>query len=361
MTKEDKKKKEAIVALKRLAKSRKARRIAYQRKQWYTVRSLLGNDWAHWFFLLGARERGKSYSVQDYCLNQKINHDVPFYWIRLNEASTKKMLSNKGARMFEPLLFQKYNMQDRMTVKGDFVYLGDEVLCQVYALSTAHNLKGSALYNAATFKGCNIIIDEFQFEVSQRRTFSVMYQLKMLIENICRSSYENVRIFMIANTTEECAEVLSEGFNFIPLDFGVYKLRSRKCVIDYIPNTEAYDERRKTALANELEKNQSTGNFTNKIERDFSLVYKGRLHSPTYIIKFSKDEGEWFTVWDGNIIAPYNGEKKQGLAMRRYIDDRFDENLRNQVIGMSDSRAFKFKNMITQTRFNNQLGMIKKQ
>lgn len=337
------------------------RRDLYQKKQWYNIRSVLGNDWAHWFFLLGARERGKSYSVQDYCLNQKINHGVPFYWIRLNEASTHKMLSNKGARMFEPLLYQKYQMQDRMTVKGDFVKLDGETLCQVYALSTAHNLKGSALYNAATFKGCNIIIDEFQFEESQRRTFSVMYQLKMLVENICRSSYENVRIFLIANSTEECAEVLSEGFGFIPLEFGVYKLKSRKCVVDYIPNTEAYNERRKTALANELEKNQQTGNFTNIIKRDFSLVYKGRLHKPEVIIKFSKDESDWFVVWDSNIIAPYKGEKKPAIAMKRYIDTVFNPEMRDAVITRNDVRAFRFKNLITQTRFYNALSIIKKQ
>lgn len=345
----------------RLKKSAEEKRRLYQNKQWYTIRSLLGNDWAHWFFLLGARERGKSYSVQDYCLNQKINHGVPFYWIRLNEASTKKMLSNKGARMFEPLLFQKYKMQDRMSVRGDFVMLDDEVLCQVYALSTAHNLKGSALYDAATFKGCNIIIDEFQFEASQRRTFSVMYQLKMLVENICRSQYKGVRIFMIANTTEECAEVLSEGFSFIPIEFGVYKLRSRNCVIDYIPNTDAYNERRKTALANELEKGSQTANFTNKAIRDFSLVYKKRLLKPSLIIKFSKNHSDWFTVWDENVICPYNGEKKSSIAMKRYLDDTFTPEMRDSVIERADVRAFMFKDLITQTRFNNQLSLIKKQ
>lgn len=345
----------------RLKKSAEEKRKLYQNKQWYTIRSLLGNNWAHWFFLLGARERGKSYSVQDYCLNQKINHGVPFYWIRLNEASTKKMLSNKGARMFEPLLFQKYKMQDRMSVRGDFVMLDDKVLCQVYALSTAHNLKGSALYDASTFNGCNIIIDEFQFEASQRRTFSVMYQLKMLVENICRSQYKGVRIFMIANTTEECAEVLSEGFSFIPIEFGVYKLRSRNCVIDYIPNTDAYNERRKTALANELEKGSQTANFTNKAIRDFSLVYKKRLLKPSLIIKFSKSHSDWFTVWDENVICPYNGEKKPSIAMKRYLDDTFTPEIRDSVIERSDVRAFMFKDLITQTRFNNQLSMIKKQ
>lgn len=31
--------------------------------EWYTINSILGNDWARFFYLLGGREAGKSYSV----------------------------------------------------------------------------------------------------------------------------------------------------------------------------------------------------------------------------------------------------------------------------------------------------------
>lgn len=345
--------------LKRLKYDKQRKKELWENKEWYTIRSLLGNQWAHWFFLIGARERGKSYSVQEYALNQRIKNDVPFYWIRLNEASTTKMLQNNGAKMFEPLLVEKFDLD--IKVKGPSVYNKDgKKLCDVFALSTAHNLKGAALYDKNTFKGCNIIVDEFQLEKSQKKCFDVVYQLKMLIENICRSDYKGVRIFMIANNTEECSEVLSEGFGMIPLEWGVYKLKSRKCVIDYIPNNKAYEERRKTALANELEKNQSTGNFTNKIQRDFELIYKGRLHKPDLIIKFSKDKQDWFTIWDGNIICPYNGERKQGIAMKRYIDETFSPEIQASIIERTDVRSFRFKNLITQTRYYHQLEQIKK-
>lgn len=347
--------------LKKLKHDKQRKKELWENKQWYTIRSLLGNDWAHWFFLIGARERGKSYSVQQYALNQRINKGVPFYWIRLNEASTSKMLQNNGAKMFEPLLYEQFGLD--IKVKGSTVYdksRDNMKLCEVYALSTAHNLKGAALYDKNTFKGCNIIVDEFQLEKSQRRTFDALYQLKMIIENICRSNYENVRIFLIANNTEECSDILSEGFSMIPLEWGIYKLKSRKCVIDYIPNNKAYDERRKTALANELEKGQSTGNFTNKIQRDFELIYKGRKNSPSYIIKFTKDPSKWFTVWDSNIICKYNGEKKRGIAMRRYVDELYNPDIVSNIFEQSDARAFYYESLITQTRFNKCLEEIKK-
>ena len=58
----------------------------YEAKEWYTVRALLGNNWANWFILAGARERGKTFSVQDFVLNKFFNPNSPlcgepFYWL----------------------------------------------------------------------------------------------------------------------------------------------------------------------------------------------------------------------------------------------------------------------------------------
>ena len=56
----------------------------YQKKEWYTIRSLLGHHDVNWYLLIGARERGKTFTVQDYVLNCFFNpksklYHVPFY------------------------------------------------------------------------------------------------------------------------------------------------------------------------------------------------------------------------------------------------------------------------------------------
>lgn len=163
---------------------------------------------------------------------------------------------------------------------------------------------------------------------------------------------------MIGNSTQEAADILSM-MDFIPQDFGVYKLRSKRCVIDYMPNSEAYNERRKGTVGDILAGN--TSNFTNAIETDISRIDKRRLIRPNYIIKFSKDKADWFTVWDGNIIAKYNKEIKPGIAMKRYIDDVFNPELRDDIFAQEDARAFKFHNLLTQKQFQYQLSLIKKQ
>lgn len=197
---------------------------------------------------------------------------------------------NNAAKMFEPLLVRKYHLEG-IKVKGDSIFLADgkTLLCRVYGLSNAYNNKGAAIFDKTTFKGARIVIDEVAIEKGQRRTFDVVYNLKMQIENIVRSERENVKVFMMMNQTEDCPELMAM-FGFIPVEYGVYKLKRKHCVIDYIPNNKAYDERRKKALANEID--NGTGNFTNKVVRDLELLYKGRLTRPIMVVKFSKDQGD---------------------------------------------------------------------
>jgi len=195
---------------------------------------------------------------------------------------------NNAAKMFEPLLVRKYHLEN-IKVKGDSIFIGKDLLCRVYGLSNAYNNKGAALFDAKTFKGVNIIIDEIAFEKNQRKTFDLTYNLKMQIENIARNERENVKVWMLLNNTEEAPDVLAM-FGFVPIEFGIYKLKRKHCIIDYIPNTEGYNKMRSQALANELD--SGTGNFTNKFIRDLELIYKGRLQKPQYVVAFSKDQND---------------------------------------------------------------------
>lgn len=342
-------------------KSRELRKKLYQMKEWRTVRSLLGNTWAFFYILLGARERGKSYSVMCYCLIQWKLYNKPFTRMKLNEASQSKMLKNNASKFVDADLVRSFGL--KLKTRGTEVYNigadGKETkLADVLCLSTAYNDKGVAMFDNMNQLGFNIVLDEFQLEKGQRRTFDVSYNLVLQLENLVRSSKEKVRIFFIGNSTEEASDILSM-FNFIPQEFGVYKLKSKRCVIDYMPNSEAYERRRKGTVGDILAGN--TSNFTNRIETDTSDIYKGRLNKPLYIIKFSKDTADWFVVWDNNCIAKYNKEQKTGIAMRRYIDELFNPEIVNGVFEQYDSRAFKYKNLITKKQFAYQLSLIKRQ
>lgn len=330
-----------------------AKNIQMRKSEWYGIRSLLGYNWAIFFLLLGARESGKSYAVMERFLIDWKAKKRPFTWLRLNEASTQKMLANRAEKLVDPDLYRRFDLD--LTVKGNNVYDHGKKMAQVLALSTFANDKGTGLFDKDYNLGYNICLDEFQLEKTQRSQGDIAYQFVNQMENLVRSTKENMRIFLIGNTLEEASDILTL-FNFIPEEFGRYKLKSKRAVIDYLPPSEAYVERRRGTVADLLMGNQS--NFTNKIDFDRSLIYKGRLIKPTSIIHFSKDIK--FTVWDGRIIAEWNKENcKTNIAMRPYIDLLFDQKIRDDIIQVYDKRGFFYKNLLTNKKFQKEIAQIK--
>lgn len=336
--------------------SRKAK--VFKQGEWYGIRSLLGNgNWAWFFILLGARESGKSYSVMEYFVKKWKEKGIPFYWLRLNEASMKKMLNNNAEKLVDPDLYRKYNLH--LKVKGNVVFDGKKRMATVLSLSTFANDKGVALFDKDFLNDedmyYHICLDEFQKEKTQKSTGDIAYQFVNQMENLVRSTKKRMKIFLIGNTLEEASDILTL-FNFIPEEFGRYKLKSKRAVIDYLPPSEAYKTRRKGTIADILMGEQS--NFTNEIAFDTALVTKKRLIKPVSIIHFTKDIK--FTVWDSNIIAPYNGEQcKNHISMRPYIDLSFNQTVRDNIIMLFDTRSFMYKNLITFKKFQKEISLIK--
>jgi hypothetical protein len=201
-------------------------------------------------------------------------------------------------------------------------------MAKVLALSTFYSDKGVALFDNEFDLGYNICLDEMNRERMEKNTFDITYAFVNQMENLVRSTKEKLRIVLIGNTLEEASDIMC-CFNFIPETFGRFKVRKKKAVIDYIPPSKAYLNRRKGTIADLLTPNEST--FTNKIDVDRSMINKARLHKPTYIIKFSKNTEDWFTVWDGNTIKKYCKENKPVIAMRPYIDEVFTTEKRDII------------------------------
>ena len=367
-------------ALKKLHKGiienqKKARKIKTYKDEWYTVNSILGNDWARFYYLLGGREAGKSYSVMKWVTNRKLKHpdNVKFYWFRLTEASQKKLLNNGANDLIDPDLKRKFNL--KTCTNGNSVYTyqeekyidknGDEKtkkinkkeFCRVMACSTFYNDKGVGYFDNE-YKGEYIcVLDEMNREQSERNTFDIVYAFVNQLENVLRSTKTKVKIIMIGNTLEEASDLLT-ALNFIPDGFGRYKLKRKKAVVDYIKPNEKYLARRKEATANMMMGQAST--FTNEIEIDRSLlVNKRKRTTPMYIIKFNKFKDTWFTVWNDNIISDYNGEQKTIIPMRRYLDEVYNRENANNIVEQFDARAYKFTTLATFKKFQKQMRLLK--
>lgn len=348
--------------------------------EWYSLRHMLGYaNWAMFYLLLGGREAGKSYSVTDFFCRQFKNKGIPFTWIRLTEAASRKLLQNNAEKLVDPDLRRKYDLD--LITSGNNVYsvkreevttkkkngttetkmkiVDKKLFARVYNLSTFYNDKGSIFdkdfLNDPNMR-YNIAIDEFEREKGEKNTFDITYSLVNQLENLVRSTKERIKIFFLGNTLEDASDILC-AFNYIPEEFGIYKLKSKRAVIEYIEPSESYLKRRKGTIADILMPTAST--FTNKVNVDNTLVDKSPLISPKYIIKFTKNQKDWFTVWNSNIIAKYNGEKKNVIAMRPYIDEVFSPEIQKNMIELFDTRSFTYRNLITFKQFQNNMELLK--
>lgn len=336
-------------------------------REWYSLRSLIGNDWAIFLFLLGGREVGKSYAVTDFYVRQWKTLGRPFYWLRLTDASQKKLLQNNAEKLVDPDLKRKYNLD--LVTNGDAVYevtMRDEdgkvrekkLMARVLALSTFYNDKGSGLFDKDFLSDpnmfYNICLDEMNREKNEKNSFDIVYSFTNQLENLVRSTKTRVRVICIGNTLEEASDILT-AFNFLPEQFGRYYIKKKRAVIDYIEPSEEYLNRRKGTIADILMPDAST--FTNKIDVDTALVCKSRLTTPQYVIKFRTNVQ--FTVWDGGVISEFNGEKCRVIPMRPYLDEVYTVDAVNAVINAFDTRSYKFRNLITQKKFKKELELLK--
>ena len=340
--------------------AKKIAKAVDSQNQWYTVQSILGYSWAIFYILLGAREAGKSYSVMDFFLHEYFTKGKDFVWLRLTEASTKKLLNNNAMQFIDIGLMNKYGIDSKdITVKGNTVFFKGKKMAKILALSTFYSDKGIAHFEDKELENemfaYNICCDEFQRERSEKNTFDITYAFVNQLENLVRHK-TNCRIFLIGNTVEDCSDILATLFNFIPETFGRYKLKKKRCVIDYIPPSKKYLERRKGSIANLLTPDAST--FTNEQKFDRSKIYKGRVYKPQYVIQF---RNAWFTVWDDNVILRYNKENKPIIPMVPLLlnNSVFRGELRDEIILMNYEKRFMFRDLLTQKLFDKCIKEIK--
>ena len=344
-------------------------------REWYSLRSILGYWWALFLILLGGREAGKSYAVTDFFCRQWKKYGRPFIWLRLTDKSQENLLMNNAEKLIDPDIRRKYNIEtfrqgsnvyevtkrSKPDKDGKTKILEKKLMCRVLALSTFYNDKGSGMFDKDFLLDpnmyYNICFDEMNREQSEKNTFDIVYAFTNQLENLVRSTKQRLRIICIGNTLEEASDLMC-SFNFIPEQFGRYKIKSKKAVVEYIEPSEAYKTRRKGTVADILMPTAST--FTNKIKTDDSLIFKGRLIKPETIIKFSKVDEDNFVIWNNGVIKKWHGEKcKQVIAMRPYLDEVFNTESKNNVFLAFDTRGYKFRDLMTFKQFQKSLALLR--
>ena len=338
-----------------LRRAQKKRALA----RFVNLNSMNGNDWAIFRIIVGGTMTGKSYSVTNRlcALRRKLGDDVKCYWLRISTLSTQQLLCNKANKLVDPDLKRKYDLD--LSTKGNVVYNRGKEFCEVYPLASFGKLKGIGFYDK-DFKGKYfIVLDEFQLEQGEKRTsFDILYNFLGMVENIARTTKNNIEIWLLGNTLEEASTIL-KAFNFLPETFGRFYLKRKKAIIDNLEPTEEYLKDREGSVA-QLLGGDNMSNYTNELTKDRKLICKDRLVRPTTIIKFSSNPSDWFVLWDGHIIRRFSGQSCTScIAMRPYINEWFNKEKKQTIIDMYDAEAFRFSTLVDQTYFKDALSRVR--
>lgn len=341
-----------------------AHRRAQKKKaeaRFYRLNSILGNDWAMFYCIIGGRMTGKSYSITDFLCGrkEKLGDQCKNYWMRISETSTKALLQNKADKLVDPDLKRKYDLD--LSTKGFEVFNHKEPYMTVVPLSQFGKLKGVGFYDKDFTGEYNIVLDEFQLEIGEKRTsFDILYNFIGMCENIARTTKSKIRVFLVGNTLEEASSIL-KAFNFLPEKFGRFYLKSKRCVIDNLEPTEEYLKDRKGSIADILG-GKDMSNYSNELTKDRSMIDTSRCKKPTAIIKFQKDASHWYTVWDGRIIRKWNREllsEDKIFCMRPGLGNYYSTERRKTVITFYDNKIWKFSNLIIQAYFQDELSTVR--
>lgn len=354
---------------------------------YFSNRSIFGNNKYLFYVLIGARGVGKTFSTQNYCLRRFIKYGEKFIWLRLNEAATKKLLQNNAKDFIDSKLVQKWGITGTK-VEGNTVLVSfdeeeDEKektyieMCRIMALSTFYTVKGVAMNKTSWLKPGDdrfkkrvrnttdkfriIVLDEMNREKSEKRSFDICYAFVNQLENICRLDTDR-RIILMGNTLEEASDVMAGCFNFIPNNFGTYKLKKKRAIINYIDDGEEYKKARAESIAGILTPDEST--FTNTIQSDMELLIPtGRVAPglrPSYILYFSNNT--YFTVYDNiitrNKVPTQHGYTKIALVPYLVGMPYYKEQAR-KIIELAQQRIFKFDKLITLKLFYKEIKEIK--
>lgn len=362
---------------KKLCRQEEKSRVTREQSAFLNLRSLFGNTWANYFVVLGSEQSGKSYAVQKYILNckKRLGDNCKVFWFRMNDTSVKKMLESNASRAIDADLVRKFSLD--LKTKGPDIWdrsvTSKLPIMTVLSLSTVASSKGVSYYDK-DFKGKYVIVcDEFERDTyaGERKTFtSISYNLRRAIENVARATgsaeaqSQDIRVILLGNTLSEASEVLLD-FGFIPEpgQFGRYKIRSKRLVIDYVRPSDAYVRMRQGAAVELL---TPTNMSSSRNAVDFSdqklLCHKNGLR-PTCVIKFTDKPQTWYTLWDNGVIKPYNGETISNVvAMRRYIQNTvYDPQRVKQVQSLYDIQGYLFWNYYTYSAFKQEMIKLKPQ
>ena len=265
--------------------------IKNKKRVFYNPARLMSHSWAFLYCMVGARRRGKSYGAYKILLNHNIYKNEKFVIIRDTQTECEEIEKDGGERLFGEILQEpKYKRHiKKMEIKAGTIYFNDKIAGFIMPASLFRRFKGTQ-YNDVKIG----LYDEFIPETNTRYNGDRAWQFVNTLMSVC-SLRKDFKIILTANALNNADTILSDllGFNIKSGEFGIYKNKSKGIVLEYIPNSEDFNQYQKESNVFKLikgtryEANLLDNKFLNVPDDD--MFYQKKKQCDLYGIYYHKD------------------------------------------------------------------------
>lgn len=310
---------------------------------------------------VGSGGRGKTYSGRKLIIKNFLNKKRKFVWLRLTQAAVSNLVQNNAMGLIPAELINRYKI--KVTTKANAIYFNDQLAGYVASLQDYYNNKGQEFdLNAEDYSikklnkdkvfsnwaNFDVFADELIREETERNTFDIKKAFQNQIENIIRKK-RGIRVFVYANYLTEIRDI-EELFNIqlISGKNGIYRNPDTKTVIEYLKDSEGWQEQQKESYARVL--NVDGGRFANKhTEENRLIVYNHLLRGSKIQFNIKMDKFKYAVKrWnDKYVIAHYKGNensKKTFALLPKFIttDEKYNKEIRLMLAEMFNQNKLIF-------------------
>ena len=276
--------------------------------------------------IVGARGLGKSFSVKKYILEDYINNNHQFCWVRDTVEAVDELSRNNGRKFTEDIDLMRIENLKEVKIERGLCVVNGKIAGEFMPASIYQRYKGSSYQNVH-----NIVIDEFVPEKSTVRKISPTAIINTL-STIIRTRDEG-RVFMMANSINR-GDAFLETIGVELKDFGLYINRKAGVILHYSDNSAKFNALNSQGIVGKLLLNCNKMNYANNImyanfNDDDSLIFETMptkckllliLETPLQKARFYQCDGKLWVTPDVDSETYWN---------KRY------------VINLEDASAFK--------------------
>ena len=285
---------------------------------YYTLDKALSYN-ALFYFIIGERGCGKSFSSKNFCIRDYINHENQFIYLR----RYKEELDLACQSFFDDIksagLYEEHEFEVKGGKKLVKFYMDGELIGYGIALSTSNILKSTAFPNVKT-----IVFDEFILDVGN------YHYIKNEITKTL-DVYETVfrlregRMLFLGNSVS----IDNPYFNYfdltLPYNSEFKKFKDGAIVVNYIKNMAYRDKKRKSRFGKMID-GTDYGKYAidNEMLRDNNDFIEKKGKNPIYwnnIIVNGNTYGIWHNRQNGRVYVSEDYEPNSKFSYAMTIDD----------------------------------------